>query len=143
MGDDARIKLIRRKNQAFDQLVRADRLCRRRRHTAGHVPPSWVAQLEELAREYEEWIMQLREQVRERLRAAGITTLRPSMDATDADWRAWLASFDASPRPDERAREVEVGACPRCGGELVRRKGRFGEFIGCSEYPRCKYTQSV
>ncbi|MFP4331676.1 MAG: type I DNA topoisomerase [Campylobacterales bacterium] len=30
--------------------------------------------------------------------------------------------------------------CPKCGAELVRRKGRFGEFIACSGFPKCKYT---
>ena len=29
--------------------------------------------------------------------------------------------------------------CPKCGGKLVRRKSRYGYFIGCSNYPRCKY----
>ncbi len=33
--------------------------------------------------------------------------------------------------------------CPDCGKELVRRKGRFGEFIACSTYPTCKYTQNL
>ncbi|MCI8287779.1 MAG: DNA polymerase III subunit epsilon [Lachnospiraceae bacterium] len=33
--------------------------------------------------------------------------------------------------------------CPRCGGILIRRKGRFGSFWGCSEYPRCRYTQNI
>lgn len=29
--------------------------------------------------------------------------------------------------------------CPFCGGELVNRKGKYGYFKGCSNYPRCKY----
>ena len=29
--------------------------------------------------------------------------------------------------------------CPNCGAELVMRKSRFGEFVGCSGYPKCKY----
>jgi DNA topoisomerase-1 len=29
--------------------------------------------------------------------------------------------------------------CPDCGGNLVKRAGRFGEFISCSNYPTCKY----
>jgi len=33
--------------------------------------------------------------------------------------------------------------CPDCGKELVKRKGRFGEFIACSTYPTCKYTQNL
>lgn len=33
--------------------------------------------------------------------------------------------------------------CPECGGELVKRKGRFGEFIACSTYPKCKYSRNL
>lgn len=32
--------------------------------------------------------------------------------------------------------------CPRCGGELKRRNGRYGEFWGCSEFPACRYTEN-
>jgi hypothetical protein len=30
--------------------------------------------------------------------------------------------------------------CPSCGGVLLRRSGMNGNFIGCSNYPGCKYT---
>jgi len=33
--------------------------------------------------------------------------------------------------------------CPLCGSPLVERKGEFGSFIGCSNYPKCKYTRKV
>ncbi|MBR0137346.1 MAG: type I DNA topoisomerase [Erysipelotrichaceae bacterium] len=33
--------------------------------------------------------------------------------------------------------------CPECGSELVIRKGRFGKFISCSNYPSCKYTRPL
>jgi DNA topoisomerase I, bacterial len=31
--------------------------------------------------------------------------------------------------------------CPECGHDLVIRKGRYGEFVACSNYPECKYIQ--
>ena len=31
--------------------------------------------------------------------------------------------------------------CPKCGGKLVERNGKYGKFIGCSNYPKCKYTK--
>jgi DNA topoisomerase-1 len=32
--------------------------------------------------------------------------------------------------------------CPKCGeGDLVKREGRYGEFIGCSRYPECDYIR--
>lgn len=33
--------------------------------------------------------------------------------------------------------------CPECGGELLLKQGRFGRFIGCSNYPTCRYTQPL
>lgn len=33
--------------------------------------------------------------------------------------------------------------CPVCGCELIRRKGRYGEFFGCSSFPGCRYTRNV
>lgn len=33
--------------------------------------------------------------------------------------------------------------CPFCGGALTKRNGKFGTFIGCSSYPRCKYTRQI
>ncbi len=33
--------------------------------------------------------------------------------------------------------------CPECGGELVIREGRYGKFIGCSNYPTCRYTRPI
>lgn len=30
--------------------------------------------------------------------------------------------------------------CPKCGGKLVERNGKYGKFIGCSNFPNCKYT---
>ena len=42
----------------------------------------------------------------------------------------------------ERTAPVETGeACPECKSPLVVRKGRFGEFVACSNYPDCKYVK--
>lgn len=35
----------------------------------------------------------------------------------------------------------QVEPCPKCGGELIERKGKYGKFLGCSNYPTCKYTE--
>lgn len=32
--------------------------------------------------------------------------------------------------------------CPQCGSELVYRNGRFGKFISCVDFPKCRYTES-
>lgn len=31
--------------------------------------------------------------------------------------------------------------CPKCGSELVIRKSRYGEFVACSGYPKCKFIK--
>ena len=33
--------------------------------------------------------------------------------------------------------------CPLDDAQLLRRQGRFGEFIGCTNYPKCKYTRPI
>jgi DNA topoisomerase-1 len=39
---------------------------------------------------------------------------------------------------------VPIGeACPEDGGELIERRGRFGKFIACSNYPDCKYKRNL
>ena len=32
--------------------------------------------------------------------------------------------------------------CPECGSDLVKRHGRYGEFVACSNYPECKYVKA-
>ena len=42
----------------------------------------------------------------------------------------------------ERVKPKETGdVCPECGNPLVIRKGRYGEFTACSNYPECKYIK--
>lgn len=36
--------------------------------------------------------------------------------------------------------KIASGICPKCGGILVLRNGRYGRFYGCSNYPNCKFT---
>lgn len=36
-----------------------------------------------------------------------------------------------------------VGKCPECGNDLIKRMGRYGEFIGCTGFPKCRFTSSI
>ncbi len=36
-----------------------------------------------------------------------------------------------------------LGKCPKCGGNLIERKSKFGKFYGCSNYPNCRFTKKV
>lgn len=69
------------------------------------------------------------------------------------DWRPMLAEFYFPfERQLKRAKEVlpslqqeePIGrACPNCGGQLVIKYGRFGKFVGCSNYPTCRHTEPL
>lgn len=39
--------------------------------------------------------------------------------------------------------KISQGICPKCGGNLVERHGQYGRFLGCSNYPKCKYTYNL
>ena len=39
--------------------------------------------------------------------------------------------------------EFDLNMCPKCGGALIERNGKYSKFLGCSKYPKCKYTRHV
>lgn len=41
----------------------------------------------------------------------------------------------------ERENNINNNICPRCGKDLVKRKGKHGDFIGCSGFPKCRFTK--
>ncbi len=42
----------------------------------------------------------------------------------------------------EKKAPVATGEiCPECGGDLVIRKGKYGKFVACNNYPTCKYIK--
>jgi DNA topoisomerase-1 len=51
---------------------------------------------------------------------------------------------EAIERVDMRSEPEPVGRdCPVCGNPLVFREGRFGRFIGCSNFPKCRHTEQI
>lgn len=48
---------------------------------------------------------------------------------------------DAFSDMEKKAPEETGEVCPECGSPLVKRKGRYGEFVACSNYPECKYVK--
>lgn len=69
-------------------------------------------------------------------------------------WRELMARFyEIFSKDLNRAREDMTSykvsdqktgeKCPECGGELVIKHGRNGDFIGCSNFPSCKFTKSI
>jgi DNA topoisomerase-1 len=44
----------------------------------------------------------------------------------------------------ERSAPQKTGEqCPKCGNDLVLRDGKRGQFIGCSAFPKCRYTAGL
>lgn len=39
--------------------------------------------------------------------------------------------------------KIPIKQCPRCGGEMKRRNGMYGEFWGCSGFPACRHTENI
>jgi len=49
-------------------------------------------------------------------------------------------------KPEEATHDAEIvegRQCPDCGGDLKIKHGRFGKFIGCGNYPKCKHIESL
>jgi hypothetical protein len=38
-----------------------------------------------------------------------------------------------------REMKEHILICPKCGGHLIKRDGRYGEFYGCENFPKCRY----
>ncbi|GAA6833375.1 type I DNA topoisomerase [Helicobacter pylori] len=43
----------------------------------------------------------------------------------------------------QKVHERTGQSCPKCGGELVKKNSRYGEFIACNNYPKCKYVKQT
>jgi DNA topoisomerase-1 len=43
--------------------------------------------------------------------------------------------------PEHKHDELVGRDCPKCGGALIIKYGRFGRFIGCSNHPECTHTE--
>lgn len=72
----------------------------------------------------------------------------------DEDWHSVVSNFwngfehliekaDASSvTMKEPPKETDI-ICDKCGGKMVIRQGRFGEFLACSNFPKCKNTKPL
>lgn len=39
--------------------------------------------------------------------------------------------------------EFQAGTCPKCGQQLIEKRGKYGKFYGCAGYPKCRYTRDI
>jgi DNA topoisomerase-1 len=49
----------------------------------------------------------------------------------------------APPPPPKEEPVMTDEKCEKCGSPMVKRRGRFGEFLGCSAYPKCKNIRKL
>lgn len=49
----------------------------------------------------------------------------------------------APPPPPKEQPVMTDEKCEKCGSPMVKRRGRFGEFLGCSAYPKCKNIRKL
>ncbi len=54
-----------------------------------------------------------------------------------------LLKNKAKTKINEKIASIKTNSrvCPKCGGKLIMREGKYGNFIGCSNFPKCRYTQ--
>jgi predicted RNA-binding Zn-ribbon protein involved in translation (DUF1610 family) len=43
----------------------------------------------------------------------------------------------------KRESAIAKNKCPQCGGDLIMRNGKFGKFLGCTSFPRCKFSRAI
>ena len=48
--------------------------------------------------------------------------------------------YNARSKQYDIRNKIQHGVCPRCGGMFVERRGKYGCFYGCSNYPKCTFT---
>lgn len=70
---------------------------------------------------------------------AGISIKLGALNIQGADARKQHV-IDIHGKKQSSASPSDSSACLRCGGELVNRNGKNGAFIGCRNYPKCRYT---
>jgi len=101
-------------------------------------------------------IEMLEEHFAEIVDSAFTSNMEADLDEVDEgklDWQKVLADFydpfmkkitEGKTKIKSQKMAIPTGEmCPKCGHELLRRKGRYGEFIACGNFPTCKYTTDL
>lgn len=57
------------------------------------------------------------------------------------DNRATLSNKEHVAEIKQMKQNIDENICPRCGGKLVERNGKYGKFYGCENYPQCKFIK--
>ena len=71
--------------------------------------------------------------------AEGLDTYLNTLTEFQSAFEPLLEKANANMEKVEAKKTGEI--CPECGGDLVERKGRYGTFVACGNYPTCKYVK--
>ena len=64
------------------------------------------------------------------------------LDTLDDFYEKFTKEVDSAYKVMYSDKDEEVGrVCPKCGAPLVLKKSRYGEFVGCSNFPKCDYRE--
>ena len=68
----------------------------------------------------------------------GISTLRDFTLSSEQRFRKKHEKIE-----QKKMNMFAAGICPNCGGKLIERQGKYGNFLGCSNYPHCRFTANL
>lgn len=57
--------------------------------------------------------------------------------------RAKTSNLEHKKHVKSKSYRINSRVCVRCGGKLIEHNGEFGHFIGCENYPDCKYIKHI
>ena len=74
---------------------------------------------------------------------------RPLVERSDKKGKIFIACsgyptchyVKQEPKPEEEIKVIKP--CPQCGGNLIKKRGKFGYFLGCTNYPTCNYMEKI
>ena len=70
--------------------------------------------------------------------------VKPPIDPTVTDTSYDPDSTVKSIKQQQKRNKYEqLFVCPKCGSRMQERKGKNGAFLGCLNYPKCKYTRDI
>lgn len=104
-------------------------------HVNATVPVIYISQLKETILSYQQELLLLEEidPIAKRLKEASY------VDADTEDKHTQSVRTIITKKEEA----LRSGKCPKCGGDLVFRNGKYGSFYGCSNYPKCTYTNNL
>lgn len=77
----------------------------------------------------------------------GSVTQQPKAATADAPKRSIPAAQPQKPKTTDVPKSGTNGSsqpiCPKCGKPLIEKNGKYGKFLGCTGFSKCKYTAKI